>query len=421
MRSVHHQLFKRFRQAEEGTVAVIFGLTAFVVILMAGLAIDAGRVYHAATKMTSALDAAVLSAAKTMREGEFSDQEIGQVAERYFQINIVGSGSNYAVIESLNATIDRDANSVTLTLASHVPTVFARLVGIENFSVPRAATAIYQSADIELALQLDVTGSMAGPRLADLKVAVRDLLDIMLPDEGTTNKVRVGLAPFSAGVNAGPYAAAVTDGRARDARDGCVYERLNLSDQASEAPAVGVKSLKARSDLTGRSIQNCPSNAEIVPLTDSKATLRSTVEGYRDGGTTAGHLGTAWAWYLVSPEWARVWASSSEPAAYRDGKTIKAVVLMTDGSYNTIGGISDGDYSTIAHRASSIAVDTCVAMRAQGVRVYAVGFQAPTAALETLRACATNASSFFDAANGEQLRRAFRAIATELNNLRLSS
>ena len=284
--------------------------------------------------------------------------------------------------------------------------------------MPRSASAIYESNDVELALQLDVTGSMAGRRLADLKLAVKDLLDIMLPDEGTTNKVRVGLAPFSAGVNAGPYAAAVSNGRATD---GCVYERRNLADQASEAPAVGVLSMKARSDLTGRSIQACPTNARIVALSDDKSTLRSTVDAYRDGGTTAGHLGTAWAWYLVSPEWSGLWPTASRPAPYRDGKTIKAVVLMTDGSYNTLGGVNGGDTSATARQVSGIAVDTCRAMRAQGIRVYAIGFQAPTAALETLRDCATSAASFFDAANGDQLRNAFRAIATELNSLRLSS
>jgi hypothetical protein len=226
------------------------------------------------------------------------------------------------------------------------------------------------------------------------------------------------LAPFSAAVNAGSYAVTVTEGRSRD---GCVYERRNLADQSSEAPAAGSKALKARSDLSGRSIQTCPTNAIIVPLTKEKATLKSTVDAYRDGGTTAGHLGTAWAWYLISPEWASLWPSTSQPAPYRDDKTIKAVVLMTDGSYNTIGGVNGGDNSSTARRASDIAVETCAAMKAQGVRVYAVGFQAPSAALETLRDCASTASSFFDAANGDQLRNAFRAIAIELNNLRLSS
>lgn len=414
----YRQLIAHFRRAEEGTIAITFGLIAFILMLVTGLAIDSGRAYHAATKMTTALDAAALSAAKTMREAGLSDDDLREVAERYFKLNVAGTGGNYAVIDRLDIAVNRDTNAISLTLASHVPTVFGRLAGIDRIPVPAAATAIYESSDIELALQLDVTGSMAGSRLADLKVAVNDLLDIMLPDEGTTNKVRVGLAPFSAGVNAGPYAAAVSEGRSRD---GCVYERLHLDDQDSEAPATGSRAFKVREDLSGRSVQSCPSNATIMPLSDDKKILRDAVKSYRDGGTTAGHLGTAWGWYLVSPEWAGVWPSDSEPAPYRDGKTIKAVVVMTDGIYNTIGGVNAGDSSTTADRAATMAIDTCTAMKAQGIQVYAVGFKAPSAALEMLRSCASTAGSYFDAENGEQLRRVFRAIATELNNLRLSS
>lgn len=412
------QISMMFRRAEEGSVAMIFGVALMAIALAVGLAIDTGRVYHASSKLGSALDAAALAAARSMREAALSDDDVRNVAKRYFHVNVLGTGGNYAIIDGLDVAINRDLNSITLTLASHVPTVFGKLAGVDSFPLPKAATAIYQSADIELALQLDVTGSMAGRRLSDLKLAVVDLLDVVLPDEGTTNKVRVGLAPFSAAVNAGPYAAAVTDGRSRD---GCVYERRNLADQSSEAPAIGSKSLRARSDLSGRSIQTCPTNATIMPLTSEKATLKAAVEAYRDGGTTAGHLGTAWAWYLISPEWSSLWPSTSKPARYRDDKTIKAVVLMTDGIYNTIGGVNGGDSSSTARRASDIAVETCAAMKAQGVRVYAVGFQAPSAALETLRECASTPSSFFDAASGNQLRNAFRAIAIELNNLRLSS
>src|SRR5690606_3753817 len=120
---------------------------------------------------------------------------------------------------------------------------------------------------------------------------------------------------------------------------------------------------KVREDLTGRSIQSCPANAAILPLSDDKAVLGSTVGSYTDGGSTAGHLGTAWGWYLVSPEWAGTSAEACRPAPYRDGHTIKAVVVMTDGIYNTIGGVNGGDYSGVARDAASIAVDTCTAMK----------------------------------------------------------
>jgi Flp pilus assembly protein TadG len=419
MRTQIQQLIARFRKAEEGSIAIIFALTSFVIMIAAGLAIDAGRAYHAASKMTSALDAAALAAAKSMREDAgMTDDELIAVADRYFRINVAGTGGNYAVIDNIQVAIDRNFDTISLTLASHVPTVFRRLAGVDRINIPVVSTAVYQSSDIELALQLDVTGSMAGSRLADLKLAVNELLNIMLPDEGTTNKVRIGLAPFSAGVNAGTYASAVSEGRSRD---GCVYERRNLVDQTSEAPAIGSKSFKVRQDLSGRSIQSCPSNAVIVPLSKSKADLRTTVDSYRDGGTTAGHLGTAWGWYLLSPEWAGVWPGDSTPAPYRDGKTIKAIVVMTDGVYNTIGGVSGGDASATARQASTLAEDTCAAMKAQDIRVYAIGFQAPTAALDMLRACASASGGFFEATDGEKLRAAFRAIATELNNLRLSS
>jgi hypothetical protein len=94
---------------------------------------------------------------------------------------------------------------------------------------------------------------------------------------------------------------------------------------------------------------------------------------------------------------------------------------MTDGIYNTIGGVNGGDHSSTADSAATMAIDTCTAMKEQGIRVYAIGFQAPSAALETLRSCASTDTSFFEATDGEKLRAAFRAIATELNNLRLSS
>jgi Flp pilus assembly protein TadG len=418
MVAVHHQLLKRFRRSEDGTIAIIFALSASVLVMMAGLAIDVGRFVHASAKMTSALDAAALSAAKSMREGGLSDEDVREVAERYFALNFGGSGVNYTVTGDLGVSVNRVTNAIELTIQGQVPTIFARIAGIDQFTVPHTSTAVYESSDIELALQLDVTGSMAGSKLDDLKSAVKELLKIMMPDEGTTNRVRIGLAPFSAGVNAGPYAAAVTEGRSTD---GCVYERRTLADQSSDAPATGALSLKARSDLGGRGIQDCPTNATIVPLTESKSTLWSAVKAYRDGGTTAGHLGTAWSWYLVSPEWSSLWPSGARPAPYRDGKTIKAVVLMTDGSYNTIGGISSGDSSATARQVSGIAIETCEAMRAQGIRVYAVGFKAPAAALETLRSCASSASSYFDATDGEMLQNVFRSIATELNNLRLAS
>jgi hypothetical protein len=256
---------------------------------------------------------------------------------------------------------------------------------------------------------------MHGRKLDDLKDAVGDLLDILLPDSGTTSKVRIGLAPFSAGVNAGAFAGAVSNGRSSN---GCVYERHNSADQDTDVAPVGKAALKGNLDLPGAGA--CSANASVLPLSDDKDLLRRTVNAYTDRGSTAGHLGSAWAWYLLSPSWSAIFPGSSRPASYNDGRTVKYAILMTDGIYNTVEGRSNGDHGSTARRSSTAAIETCDAMKAKGIVVYTIGFEAPSDAKDTLRACASSRTKFYDASNGDQLRAAFRDIASEINNLRLS-
>ena len=55
------------------------------------------------------------------------------------------------------------------------------------------------------------------------------------------------------------------------------------------------------------------------------------------------------------------------------------------------------------------------------LHVFTIGFQVPNGDKPGLRSCASNASKFYDAADAATLRAAFRAIAEEINNLRISS
>ena len=146
--------------------------------------------------------------------------------------------------------------------------------------------------------------------------------------------------------------------------------------------------------------------------------------GSASGGSTAGHLGTAWAWYTVSPEWSSVWPAASRPVAYGDKKTIKAVVLMTDGVYNTFGGQCDRSCSNVsaqARHSQDVAHRLCQNMKDKNVKVYSIGFKLDDASAENvLRDCASTALTFYRAEDGQQLRDAFRQIAEDLLRLRLS-
>ena len=412
------RLSRNAARDEHGAVAMIFALSIFVLILVAGLAIDIGRVMHAERTLSAAIDAAALAAAKGIRSQNLTDAEATEVARNYFEANYKDAGGSYANVQSFSVDIDRDRNSVAINVASDVPTLFATVAGIDKIAVPKKAVAVYESKDIEIGLQLDVTLSMCMPcsKIEALKDAVAGtdgMLDILLPDNGTANKVRIGLAPFASGVNAGDYIMTVSGGR--NPSDRCVYERADTSLQATDVSPAGNGRFRVRSELS-RSATACPSYANrVVAMTEDKSDLRNAVNRLTTDGYTAGHLGAAWAWGLVSPEWAGIWGGTA-PAPYRDGRTEKYVILMTDGDYNTTGGVMSG-----GNTSNRYAADTCTAMKDKGVIVYTIGFQVSSAAKTRLSACASNASRFYDATDAASLRSAFQAIAEEINSLRLSS
>lgn len=408
-----------FAEDAKGAIAIVFALTLFVVIMVTGLAIDIGRVMHAERSLSAAIDAAALAAAKGLRVSNLTDAEVEEVAQRYFQANMQGTGASYANVQSFAVNVDRSSNSVSIDVNSEIPMIFANVGGISRINVPKASVAIFDTKDVEIGLQLDVTGSMCQPcsKIAALKDAVAGpdgLLDILMPDGGTTNSVRIGLAPFAAGVNAGDYIRAVADGR--NPSDRCVYERVNSALQATDSSPAGNGRFKVRSELP--SATACPSYANrVVALTDSKSDLRSAVGRLTTNGATAGHLGAAWAWGLISPQWASVWGGTA-PAPYNDGRTEKYVILMTDGDYNTVGGVLSSGNATISNQH---AANSCAAMKQAGIIVFTIGFQVSTAAKSRLRGCASSSSRFYDANDEQSLRDAFRAIGEEINSLRLSS
>ncbi|MBS0241634.1 MAG: hypothetical protein JSS20_05605 [Proteobacteria bacterium] len=424
--SVRQSLLLRIARAtardEKGTVAIIFALSIFVLFLITGLAIDVGRVMHAENTIASATDAASLAAAKEMLSANLTDDQVEAYAKAYFEANMKGHGASYADVRNVTVTVDRANSTVAINVDSSVPTIFANLVGIGTFDVPKGSTAVFSNKDIEVSLQLDLTGSMCQPcsKIAALKDAVAGtggLLDILLPDSGTTNSVRIGLAPFTEGVNAGIYAAAVTGGTAT--KDGCTYERRNPTLQATDDAPTGGAALKSKKDLP--SADPCPAGATVSALSNDKAKMRATINSWGTYNGTAGHLGTAWAWYLLSPKWASIWGGTA-PAPYNDGKTQKYAILMTDGIYNTAGGKNiGGDYGPTATQSQAYAQAQCAAMKLEGITIYTIGFKAPTGAKDNLIKCATDSSKFFDAQDADALKAAFKAIAEQINNLRLAS
>ena len=128
---------RNFASDERGTIAVIFALCTFVLVMVTGLAIDVGRTYQANSKIGAAIDAAALASAKGLRVNNLNNAEVTTLAQKYFDLNMKGAGGDIAKIESFAVDIDRKKGSVGIKVAANVPMLFARVGGIETIALPK--------------------------------------------------------------------------------------------------------------------------------------------------------------------------------------------------------------------------------------------------------------------------------------------
>ncbi len=426
---------RNFGSDQSGAVAIIFGLCFVVLSLVLGLAVDSARISNATTRVQAALDAAALAAAKKMNVEDSTPHEIREAARTFFEGQIPTMNVNDAELSNFNATFDREEGTVITKVDVSLPTIMGAIAqGDPRLRFTPKSSSTFKSKKIEIALVLDVTGSMCSPctKLEDLKAAAKQMVDTLYAKNPDPGAIKVSLIPYSASVNVGGSLfseVAVTE----DAVDHCVMEREGINMHTNAVPANG-SLFETTGNTPIRPGYSCP-DSEIVPLTDlsdasDRNTFKSAIDNLTTGGWTAGHLGLAWGWYSISPEWSSIWSGDSIPRPYKE-EVIKAVILMTDGEFNTSywdNGINLVD----AQRTDPLIVDSSGyqalqlcgkikdrAVEEHGPDVFTISFQAPPEADALMQECA-GASNAFTADNRDTLIQSFTDIAERLTNLSLT-
>lgn len=410
---------RRFGRSEGGTVAAIFALSVIVILLAVGLAIDGARGYNVSSRVTASLDSAALAGAKMLDDEAYSDADIEARARDFFLAHVNTDHTAGLSMPSPTVRVNRATSEVEISVDVTLATTFGQLAGLNSFRFPRSSKVVYDQKRIELAMVLDITGSMCSPcdKIDGLKAAADDVVQTMLTSDTPYGFVRIGLVPYSASVNAGSYGPAVSAGASTD---GCVVERSG-AQAYTDAPASALTPLGVSSPATNPNYA-CPS-ATIVPLSADKNELRAAIRDLATGGWTAGQIGLGWGWYLVSHNWSSLWPVASRPRTPAPN-VVKSVLLMTDGMFNTsyIPGAGLNSVDPLAVDSAGYQTQRlCDNMRSQSIVVYAVAFQAPPEAEAILRACVTSSSHFYAAENAADLRAAFHDIASRLLALRVKS
>lgn len=212
----------------------------------------------------------------------------------------------------------------------------------------------------------------------------------------------------------------------------CVTERTGSYAYTDDPPSRAYLGYNYAGSSNG-----CTSQNLIVPLTDNEQSVINRISGLQASGSTAGHIGIAWGWYLLSPDFGYLWPAASRPAAYGEHDVLKVAVIMTDGEFNTpycegviardagSGSGSSSDHNSCnAPNGSSYyqAKRLCAEMQDAGIVIYSVGFDIDRGgnAEDVLESCADDDDHFYKAANGDELRTAFRSIATSITQLRIT-
>lgn len=447
------RLICSYLRLETGALAVGFAMAIPVVFGMAGMSIDVANAYMVKQRLSHAVDAAALAAAASAS----NTADLNAMVQQFFLLNYPPDkiGAPYNVQVTVNGS------DIQVSATANYITYFARVLGVDEISVEGGSTVTREIIGLEVAMVLDVTGSMStNNNIAALRTAATNFTNILFSNAAYTDSVKIGLVPFSASVNVGPYGLGYlpssTDSRkasttkyqdgyafvnnpsnykfdqtSSSAWWGCVLERPSPQDTQNQTSGTAWKWDMYRYTNSGAkdsSIRNksaavntsCNVNY-ILPLTTAKSTILNRISKLTADGNTLSNVGMVWGYRLLSPE-----LPFKEGEAWGNPEWRKVAILMTDGDNNN-GEIYNayGPYNTLKVTDSMLdskLAQTCTNMKEKGIIVYTVTFTSAInlATKQFFKNCASSPDKWYDAPTQAKLTDAFEQIARELSNIHLT-
>ncbi len=423
----------------EGNVAIILAIAIVPILVLVGIAIDLQNTNTSRQFLQYTMDNAVIAGSREMQAGK-SQAEIANYINDF--VDGVVKAKNYAVsCKPVVVSFSKGTQDINATIKCQQETTLTELIGYHYLEFTIVSGSTYGIGNVDVTFVFDVSGSMGTSKMSALKDAAYDAVDVLLPKnpEANLGKVRLGMASYSTMADAGDYFTAVTNlnpkrtytactsyknnGECRQTssytiENTCVKERLGTKALTDDDPGPNawIEAAEATYNYSkGRWQTESCNPTPPLPLTDDRDDLNDYINDLYASGSTAGHIGIAWGWYLLAPEWDSVWPSASKPLAYDEPDSAKAMIIMTDGEFNTEYNLSDGHGDSFDQ-----AKKLCDNIKEEGVRIYTVAFQAPKAGRDVLEYCATSTEYAFTPDSADELKDAYTKIAQSISDLRIT-
>ena len=411
----------KFQRDEKGGVAITFGLALVPMLLFMGAAIDYSRANAEHTRLQSAVDAAVLALAHEPKNTPLATMQTK--GQKLFAANFLPEGGGAVPSININVT----AKTISGNARSDLPTSFIRLGGQNAITVGASSVASYGTKNIELALVLDNTGSMAqNGKIQALRASVSGLIDKLKATSQVPGDVKVSLVPFTTQVK-------VTTALKNAAwlRWDVTLENTGLSllERAPPTPAAWTGCLSDRDQTYDA--QSVPANGLQSKYPASKcqndgllpmAFLTTDLEAIRTESNLMQPLNNT----NVTVGFVNGMSTlrSDHPfgtGAVDNADTVKFLVLLTDGD-NTANRYGGNPYSALLGAPvidSRLAAACAQAKSDAKVKVFTIRVMDGNAAL--LKSCATTPEMYYDVQNAAQMQGVFDDIARAITNIHLQS
>ena len=339
-----------------------------------------------------------------------------------------------------------------------------------NFVRLRAmAEAEERVNNVEISMVLDISGSMGeGDKMDNLRGAAKVFVDTVI-NESTIDRVSLSLIPYSEHVSAGPDIMEEFDVDVNNPYTHCM--EFTESDFDSARMRRDKQYEQVQHFYWGSSYYNdtsdpvCPNGEyeDIAAFSQDVYALKDQINHLVPRGSTSIFAGMKWAAGLLDPDYQPVNAAMvakgasdpafvTRPAAYDDFETLKTVILMTDGQNHYSYRINDNYYSNSSHAAhwnkynldwylnryvrsyqhsqfkylkywpdygDELLANVCDATKEQNVIIWSIGFEVSDHGADVMKNCASSPSHFFRV-EGVEIKEAFKAIARQINQLRLT-
>lgn len=341
-------ILSRWARDESGSLVLLGLILTLLMAMMGGLAVDLMRYEERRASVQSTIDRSVLAAASlTQKRGS------KLVVEDYFAKAGI---SQYLT----GVTVDNGMNyrDVRATAQTNVKPFFMNMIGIDNLTASVTARAEQRISNVEVSMVLDVSGSMDGSRINNLRPAAREFITTVLASSDP-GKVSISIVPYNAQVNIGPEMMAQFNIAARHNSSYCVelpgdvFSTTTLSRTRAFVQNAHFDPW-ASSNSSGVSQFNCNPNTNnrILPLSDSQTILHNRINQMTVGGNTSTEIGVKWGAVLLDSGSQDVVEGMSlagavgsqyvgRPLDIATADVMKVLVVMTDGENTSDSRIND--------------------------------------------------------------------------------